>query len=212
MGWKLAIAVMSLNGRSLKGAVSDFYGKKCVLSPSDQTVETVLYPSNQNLKFACEEGGNAWVFDWPSVEKALEKRYSSTDDVSFFILHSVVNLYGFSHYRNGLEIRRRVGSSDEGIIFDTGEISENELTALKQVTGDAPIEKTLSSWNNPNELYESDEEEFSHDSLGEEVVFKLIQAQTGINLSRVSERTERFLEMPVTKVKNAGLLDHILGG
>ena len=63
MGWKLAIAVTSLNGRTLDEAASQLYGTPRQLVACPETIDSALYPADQSIAYAAAISAHALLFD-----------------------------------------------------------------------------------------------------------------------------------------------------
>lgn len=205
MGWKLAIAVFPLKGRSLEKAVFDFYGTKRNLEPSAETVERVLYPKDQKIAYACEQGGRAWIFDWPFVLNVFDKGFAGGEDALFYLLQSTTNLYGFARYESGTERRRRAGSSDDGIYVDNGELDSAERREIVKLAGFADEAEALKVWMDSEHVLEGPDDELTHDALGEEIVFALMESHTGVRFDQPSEEGDALFEKAVLSIKKPKL-------
>lgn len=178
-----------------------FYGGKRTLEPSQETVERILYPANQNIAYACEQDGRAWIFDWPLVMNVIDKGYAGAEDATFYLLMSTTNLYGFARYEKGKEIRRRAGSSDDGIYTDNGEPDLVERKELERLAAFASPQERLDVWTDAEQVLEGPDDELTHDVLGEEMVFALMGAQTGARFDEPSEAGDALIEKTVFSIK-----------
>lgn len=99
------------------------------------------------------------------TEKTLNRIFPNSEICSI-ILHSVVNLWGYSVSKNGQKIRARTGSSDDGTFVELGEPLDEEKELLSKSKLD----------ENGNRIYLLDEfpdEPFTEDRVGENFVFSI---------------------------------------
>jgi hypothetical protein len=107
-------------------------------------------------------------------------------EVIAIVLHSVVNLWGYSVYTNGRLLRRAAGASDNGLIVNEGAPLPEEARVLAT----CPID------------------EVDTEGVGEELVFGVSARIFG----RSMEETATNLKLPMTEYKRKGLLKRLLGG
>lgn len=208
MGFKISILLIPLNERSFVEVVKSVYGKGAHLEQCSETVETALYPDDQQKAYACEEGGNVWIFDWMLVPSAMDSNKILVPDAGLFYLQSVTNGYAFMILRDGDIIRRRFGGSDEGIAYDEGDLLDSELKAITVAGGN--VEEMKAAWLDDEAIVESADYEHAHYSLGEEIVFAILEDKSAIHLSKFDERSERFYDQPVFEIKKPNFLSRIL--
>ena len=203
MGWKFAIAVIGLKNRPLDQALASLYGRKTTLKETQHCVEDILYPDNDKQAYACVYHDQAWVFDWPYVMKSVEDGYKGEEDVDFYLLLSTTNLYGFAKYEKGKERRRRAGSSDDGFYADKGELVPAEREAVLRMADNVASDQILAAWTDANEIAEGPDDELTHDAMGEDVVFAVMEAQTRFRLDRASQDSDKFIEKTVLEIVGA---------
>lgn len=107
-------------------------------------------------------------------EKVLSKYFPDTEICSI-ILHSAVNLWGYSVSKNNQKIRVRAGSSDEGTIVEFGEPLEQEVNLLSK-------SKIHESGRRIYYFDDFPEDSFEEDQVGENFVFELASKYLGQNL------------------------------
>ncbi|MEO1136567.1 MAG: hypothetical protein AAFW68_08165 [Pseudomonadota bacterium] len=197
MGWKLAIAIIPLKNRSVEDAVAGFYGAPKSLQDSDLAVDQILYPENGRINYVSFSRDHVWLFDWRFVMDALQNGYKGNEDATFLLLQSTTNLYGFAKYENGAELRRRAGSADDGFYADNGELLEVERKAVTGLCGDINVDTALKAWSDPEEIAESYNDELTHDVMGEDVVFSLMETVTGFRFDKVSDECDAFFKKTV---------------
>ncbi|MEL6370490.1 MAG: hypothetical protein AAFR03_07205 [Pseudomonadota bacterium] len=208
MGFKISILLIPLNERSLAEVVKSVYGKGAHLEQCSETVETALYPDDQKKAYACEEGGNVWIFDWVLVPSAVDSNKILVPDAGLFYLHSVTNGYAFMILKDGDIVRRRFGGSDEGIAYDEGDLLDSELKAITEAGGN--FEEMKAAWLNDEVTIETADYEHAHDTLGEEMVFAVLEDKSAIHLSKVNERSERFYDQSVFEIRKPSFLSRLL--
>lgn len=99
------------------------------------------------------------------TEKTLNRIFPNSEICSI-VLHSAVNLWGYSVTKNGHKIRARAGSSDDGTFVELGEPLEEEKELLSKSKLD----------ENGNRIYLLEDfpnEPFSEDQVGENFVFSI---------------------------------------
>lgn len=143
------------------------------INPKDNTVYVGKYEDNllictPDLPMSFFEDENS------SAEKTLSKFFPDSEICSI-VLHSVVNLWGYSISKSGKKIRARAGSADDGTFVDLGEPVEEEKELLSKSILD----------ENGNRVYSFEEfpdEEFSEDQVGENFVFEVCARYFGEKL------------------------------
>ena len=113
-----------------------------------------------------------------SGEQTLDVALYPDGEVMALVLHSVVNLWGYSVYSRGKLLRSAAGASDNGLITNLGEPLPEELRALRE----CPIDKV-------------DEQ-----GDGEELVFDVARRMFG---KRIDEFPELPLRMNAYRRKDA---------
>ena len=211
MGFKIAVLLIPLTEHCFAEAVSSVYGKRAQLKQCPETVDMVLYPDNQKKVYACEEGGNAWIFDWNLVPSLMDANKIPVPNSGLFYLHSVTNGYAFTIIKDSKIIRRRFGGSDEGIAWDDGNLLNSERKAIADAAQTCDFDKLKATWLDEEAILESADCEYTHDTLGEEIVFAVLENESGIHLSMPGERGERFYDQPVFEIKRPGFLSRLLG-
>ena len=175
MGWKTSMILMNseedFNLSELFGSMGYYQLEKV----DEQYFESIMNPDDDKI-YIGKFNGNTIICmqDLPleslgeemsRAEKVLSKACNNSDVVTF-ILHSVVNLWGYSVVKQGKKVRVRAGSSEGGIIVEHGEIIKEEegLMSQSQVN------------ENGDRVYVLDDmpdEEFTDDQVGENFVFDI---------------------------------------
>jgi hypothetical protein len=112
-----------------------------------------------------------------------------TGQVLILILHSVVNLWGYSVYANGKLVRSAAGAADDGLIVDLGATLPEEAEILAR----CPIERI-------------DEE-----GLGEELVFEVARRVFGNRIDAFDELPLQMSEYKRKPNRSKSLLRRLLG-
>ena len=178
MGWKLGLIVVPAVARDLADCVPPLYGPKARLSPEPIGVEAALDLSWRNdRRFVGFNDGDLLIFDFLLSADLLDNPDRAPDDCAAFQLVSTVNGYAFLLKHSGDVVRHRVGSADQGITKQTGRVLPSEISAVHACAVPPKREAALQLWMDP-ELYlpitDDEDDLFSHDALGEEVVFAVI--------------------------------------
>lgn len=201
MGWKLAIAVTGLGGGKLEEAVSQIYGAPRRLVACPETIDSALYPADQSIAYAAAIGAHALLIDWPLVLDVLDNGFSKLADAQFYLLQSTTNLYGFAKYRGGRELRRRGGAADDGLYVNAGTPFDTEREVLSTLCRPDQRKQAWAAWNDPNLTFDAaDGETYTHDTVGEEVVFALMEQDLGFRLDMDSPGFEDIDRRPVLQV------------
>ncbi|AWN81397.1 DUF6928 family protein [Candidatus Cardinium hertigii] len=120
-----------------------------------------------------------------SIEQRLINHFPDTE-ICTIVLHSGVNLWGYSVIKNGQKIRARGGSWNDGTFLEYGSPLEQEKELLSQ----SIIDK------DGNRVYLLDDypgEPFSEDQVGEEFVSDIASRYFGIGLFCSSELLDTML-------------------
>jgi hypothetical protein len=107
-------------------------------------------------------------------------------EVIAIVLHSVVNLWGYSVYVNGRLLRRAAGASDNGLIVNEG----TPLPEEARVLATCPME------------------EVDTEGMGEELVFDVSSRLFGKSMNE----TATNLALPMTEYKRKGLFKRLFSG
>ncbi|MFL5730214.1 MAG: DUF6928 family protein [Cytophagaceae bacterium] len=113
------------------------------------------------------------------IENLLIKKFPRHEILSCCLL-SWNNTYGYSLIKNGVKIRAKYGSADEGLVFETGEPLEEE----RELYSKSKLNKT------GDRIYYFDDfpdEPFSEDQVGENLVFNICARFLGQPLDRADD-------------------------
>lgn len=175
MGWKASTIIINnptpidsetllkeLGFNSLTKTKEELF--EAVMNPSDNEVYIGSYKDNL-LICAPDIPMHFFENNESQTEKALNRIFPNAEICSI-VLHSVVNLWGYSVIKNGKKIRTRAGSADGGTFIELGEPLDEEKELLSMSTLD----------KNGNRIYLLDrfpDEPFSEDQVGENFVFAI---------------------------------------
>lgn len=213
MGWKLPIVMTRAEERTLQAFVDDAYGAPKRLEGCPKNVSEVFNPGLFE-SFALTHGGFHWIFDWSLSERSISKPVAVSYPVWVFFLHSVVNGYGFSTQVGGTIVRSRLGNgSDDQIQIDQGEPSAVERALVARFANPGQEDVAWSTWRNTETSFSGPiEEHTTHDLMGEDVVFGLMEELTGFRIDMDSPQTDAFEAAGVTQVvKPPGFFARLFG-
>ena len=112
-------------------------------------------------------------------EKILIKAFP-TSEICSIVLHSAVNLWGYSVTKNGEKIRARAGSSDDGTFIEMGVPLEEEKELLSKATVHNDGSRTY--------IFEDfDGDPMTEDQIGENFVFEICSRYFGEQLDRADD-------------------------
>ncbi len=161
----------------------------------DETFDALIYPPankiyfgkyHRNLIITNEELPQNFITDTLCKEEKRLIELFPDSEICAVILHSVVNLWGYSIIKNGRKIRARAGSSDDGTFLEFGEPieTERELLAQSDLNSDGQRIYVLEDFP---------DEELSEDQVGEEFVFEIFKRYTGMDFEFDDELFEIIL-------------------
>ncbi len=114
-----------------------------------------------------------------STEKKVIQLFPNSEICSI-ILHSAVNLWGYSVIKKGKKIRARAGSSEDGTFVEFGEPLEEEKELLSKSTIDEDGQKIY--------IFDDiDDEPMTEDQVGENFVFAVCKRYFGEELDRADD-------------------------
>lgn len=213
MGWKLPIVMTHADGRTLQAFVDDAYGSRLRLEECTKSAIEALDPSLLEA-FALTFEGFHWIFDWTLSERSIKKPAPVTYPVWVFFLHSVVNGYGFSRQADGAIVRSRLGNgSDDQIQIDQGEPSATERALVAHCAKPGHEDAAWHAWHNTATSFSGKfDDETTHDLIGEDVVFGLMDELTGFRFDAESPLSDAFERARVFKiVRPGGFLARLFG-
>ncbi|MEM9287822.1 MAG: hypothetical protein AAGA36_05755 [Pseudomonadota bacterium] len=205
MGWKLAIFAFPKSDVTKASVVKSIYGKKAALQSSEETFEAALYPQNDKLPRILEFGQHILLLDWDLIIKAADPLSLNVATYSSYVLQSTVNWYGFTVVREGCLIRQRHGTSDDGVQVHEGLPLDIELQAIKQLAKPDDAASLLQIWQRGVGSAKVENEygafEIDQSSMGEDIVFALMETELGYRLDKSSTQSHALLEKTVDHIK-----------
>lgn len=183
MGWKLGLAVMDVGDQSLSTCVATLYGTKAELGVEPISVEDAQTASwLEERRFLAKRGNQLLVFDFLLSAKLCEQPELGPPDFASFQLVSTVNGYAYTIVRDSHVVRSRYGTADDGIVTDIGRLLPTEIASIHACATPPKRDAALQVWTTPDlflSLNDDEEDLYTHDALGEEVVFALVGERLG---------------------------------
>ncbi len=209
MGWRAACIFVNenkntfLTGNSkprpeLVQNVLNSIGLDDFESRDETTLDSCLYPDDHETWLGSFEGGHIIASQDLSnnlLRGGESKVVRGLSDIApngsilAITLHSGVNLFGYAYFENGVQLRARAGSADDGVFIDEGEPLPEEQKLFD-----------LSEMRDGERIFKIEDNgrvgEYTEDQMGEEFVFELCRRALG----------ERFdgsdiLELPMYSVR-----------
>lgn len=173
MGWKASAIIINKPTQVDNETLLTELGFNNLTRIEDEPFEVAINPddnkvyigSYKNNLLVCASGIPTQFFD--ENETPIEKTFNRIfpySEICSIVLHSAINLWGYSVTKNGKKIRARAGNSDDGTFVEIGEPLDEEKELLSKSKLD----------ENGNKVYVLDEfpdETFSEDQVGENFVF-----------------------------------------
>jgi len=173
MGWKASAIIINKPTQVDNETLLTELGFNNLTRIEDEPFEVAINPddnkvyigSYKNNLLVCASDIPTQFFD--ENETPIEKTFNRifpNSEICSIVLHSAINLWGYSVTRNGKKIRARAGNSDDGTFVEIGEPLDEEKELLSKSKLD----------ENGNKVYVLDEfpdETFSEDQVGENFVF-----------------------------------------
>jgi hypothetical protein len=185
MGWKLSMVLINTEQDFDKKEVFDALGYYNLEKADPQDFYSIMNPEEDKIYIGKYKGNIIICMqDLPleslddkvsKAEAVFSKKFPGTD-VATFVLHSVVNLWGYSIVKDGKKIRARAGNSEAGTAIECGTILEEEKELLSKSTLNDEGERVFIFDDMP-------EDEFFDDQVGENFVFEISGRYLGENLS-----------------------------
>ena len=189
MGWKSSMIIINAEDDNKDSEILQKLGFELNEKIESQSLDSVINPDDDLIYIGNYNGNtiictqdipleflDANVSKW---EAALCNLYPDTE-IASFILHSVVNLWGYSITKNNRKIRARAGSSESEFQLEHGEIMEEE----KHLFSLSIIDE------NGNRIYtfpEMPNDTFDDNQVGENFVFDLSKRYLGRKLDSCDE-------------------------
>jgi len=196
MGWKTSMILINSEKEFDKNELFESFGYYKLNKSDKQYFETIMNPDDDKIYFGRYNGNTIICMqDLPlesmyeslsKAERILSSKFPNTD-ITTFVLHSVVNLWGYSIVNNGKKVRVRAGSSEGGTIVEYGEILEQEKELFSKSKLNKNGERVFTFENMP-------EDDFLDDQVGENFVFDVSRKYLGMNLDACEELFETEFE------------------
>ena len=161
---------------------------------ADDSFDRVIHPEGQRV-YMGTYGDNILICtaDMPmqffeEVSTPVEKRLNElfpASEICAIVLHSVVDLWGFSVTVNGRKIRAKAGSADDGTFLELGTPLEEELDLLSTAQLDE-------DGNRVYPMEDPDEGPLPESAVGEEYVFSISKRYLGESLD---DATDELFDM-----------------
>ncbi len=196
MGWKASMILINSEEEFDKNDFFESLGYYNLEKTDQQYFDSVINPDEDKIYLGqyngntiiCMQGIPLESMDesMSKAETILSNKFPNSDIVTF-VLHSTVNLWGYSIARNGEKIRVRFGASDEGTIVEYGEILDSEKELFSKSRLNKYGERIFIFDDMP-------EDEFLDDQVGENFVFDVSKAYLGEKLDFCDELFETEFE------------------
>ncbi|MFK8054866.1 MAG: hypothetical protein AB8F78_02000 [Saprospiraceae bacterium] len=184
MGWKASMIFANSNKEVDLNTLFESFGIYNLQKTDSHFFETVMDPDDDKI-YIGKFNGNTIICmqDIPidslndsmsTAETELSKAFDKVDIVTL-ILHSVVNLWGYSVVKNGQKVRVRAGSSEGGTMVENGDPLPEEEALLSQSRVSDTGERLFTIDGLPDE-------EFTEDQVGENFVFNISATYFGESL------------------------------
>jgi hypothetical protein len=114
-----------------------------------------------------------------TIEKKLYEIFPNSE-LCAIVLHSGVNLWGYSISKKGSKIRVKAGSADDGTFVEIGDPIKEEQALLSKSTVSSNGQRTYL-------LDEDDDEPLTEDQVGENFVFAISKRYFGVELDHAED-------------------------
>lgn len=189
MGWKASTIVITKPSHINNEELLTKLGLKNLTKIQDEPFEVAIYPKDntayigtyKNNLIICEPKLPMQFFEdnETEIEKILVNEFP-TSEICSIVLHSVVNLWGYSIIKNGKKLRARAGSFDDGTFVEIGEPLDEEKELLSKSTIDQNGKRTY--------IFEDvDDEPMTEDQVGENFVFAIWKRYFDEELDRADD-------------------------
>lgn len=175
MGWKASMIIINSDKNINQGELLRTLKLQNFNHTGQEHFETAVFPPQgmayvglykNNLVVCVEDLPFRFLDESVSeAEKTLCELFPDTE-ICALVLHSVVNLWGYSVCKNSQKIRARAGSHESGTIVEFG-------TPLPQETHLLSMSMVTPEGNRIYRLPSSPNDEYTEDQVGENFVFEL---------------------------------------
>jgi hypothetical protein len=175
MGWKISTIIIHKPVKIDNEALLRDLGLVKLTKIKDESFEDAMNPKGKKVYIGSYKNNLLiCIPDLPlqlienketQFEKTLSQTFSDSEICSI-VLHSTVNLWGYSIAINGKKIRARAGSAEDGTFLEFGEPLDEEKELLSKSQLDENGNKVYLFDDLPDEL-------LSEDQVGENFVFSI---------------------------------------
>lgn len=187
MGWKLSTIIINNPATVDHKQILSEMGLSALKKINDETFEVAMN-ANKKQVFIGSYKENLLICTPNIPISFLKKELSETEtflnnrfpnsEICSIVLHSTVNLWGFSISKNGEKLRLKLGSSIKGTLLDHGNPLKEEMELLNKAT----------TTKNRQRIYLLDDDEaLSEDQVGENFVFAISKRYFGVELDKADE-------------------------
>jgi len=189
MGWKVSTIIVNPKSEIDKEKLLNKLGFFNLTKIEDQPFEVAINPDDgkvyigtykDNLLISAPDLPLTFFEDNLTVAEKVLTEYFPKSEVCSIVLHSSVNLWGYSVIKGGKKLRARAGSSDDGTFVELGEPLEQEKELLSKSTIDT-------NGNRSYLLEEFPDEPMTEDQVGENFVFEICSRYFGTQLDRADD-------------------------
>ena len=175
MGWKASMIVVNSDNEVDKNDLLESLECYELEKIDDQYLDSIMNPDDGEIYIGKYNGNTILcVQDLPltfmdeniSRTESILSKYFPDTEIASFVLHSVVNLWGYSISKNGEKMRVRAGSAEGGQIVEHGSPLKEEEALFSQSRTNESGERIFVFDDMP-------EDQFQDDQVGENFVFDL---------------------------------------
>jgi hypothetical protein len=175
MGWKASTIIIHKPTQVDNLELLKDLGFNNLTKIEDEPFEVAINPDNNrvyigtykdNLLVCAPDIPMQFFEDSETLTEKTLNRIFPNSEICSIVLHSTVNLWGYSVTKNGQKIRARAGSADDGTFVELGEPLDEE----KELLSKSKIDE------NGNRIYLFDDfpdELLNEDQVGENFVFSV---------------------------------------
>jgi len=189
MGWKASTIIIHKPTQVDNEKLLKELGFSKLTKIDDEPFEVAINPDNNKVYIGTYKDN--LLISAPDIpmqflednETAIEKKFKQlfpNSEICSIVLHSTVNLWGYSVTIKGKKVRARAGSADDGTFIDIGEPLEEEKELLSKSQLD----------ENGKRIYSLDDfpdEPFNEDQVGENFVFSICKRYFGEELDSADD-------------------------
>lgn len=142
MGWKASTIIINKPTHVDNLVLLKELGFNNLTKIEDEPFEVAINPDNNkvyigsykdNLLVCAPDIPMQFFEDDETITEKTLNRIFPNSEICSIVLHSAVNLWGYSVTKNGQKIRARAGSSDDGTFVEIGEPLDEEKRTFEQI-------------------------------------------------------------------------------